>query len=338
MQSLASSKVEQVLSLIDSGHNAHQISAATGHHTSTITRLWSKHCPDAPKPHGGCPTKLSDTDIHHACCLISSGKADNSTQVTKLLQNITNKSLSAETVHLKLKKAGWKAVVKKKRPMLSRHHRKERMDFAVSHKEWTLEDWKRVVWSDETKVNRLGSDGRKWAWKRVDEPLSDRLVQGTKKFGGGSVMVWGCMTWDGVGMACKIDGRMDGELYCQILDDELQGTLSYYHKTPANVLFQQDNDPKHTSKKAKTWFNDHGFTVMEWPSQSPDLNPIEHLWNHVKKKLGEYEEPPSGVHELWDQFQEEWEKIEPSVCQNLIESMPRRIEAVLKAKGGYTKY
>src|SRR5258707_6421254 len=73
----------------------------------------------------------------------------------------------------------------------------------------------------------------------------------------------GCMTWDGVGMACKIDGRMDGELYCQILDDELQGTLSYYHKTPANVLFQQDNDPKHTSKKAKTWFNDHGFTVME---------------------------------------------------------------------------
>jgi len=57
-----------------------------------------------------------------------------------------------------------------------------------------------------------------------------------------------------------------------------------------------------------------------------------------KKKLGEYEEPPSGVHELWDWFQEEWEKIEPSICQNLIESMPRRIEAVLKAKGGYAKY
>src|SRR5258708_25886841 len=162
MQSLASSKVEQVLSLIDSGHNAHQISAATGHHTSTITRLWSKHCPDAPKPYGGCPTKLSDTDIHHACCLISSGKADNSTQVTKLLQNITNKSLSAETVCLKLKTAGWKAVVKKS-PMLSRHHRKERMDFAINHKEGTLDDWKRVLWSAETHVNALRSDGRKWA-------------------------------------------------------------------------------------------------------------------------------------------------------------------------------
>jgi hypothetical protein len=270
--------------------------------------------------------------------LINSGKADNAVQVTQILRKVTNTSLSTETVRLRLKEAGWKAVVKKKWPMLSRHHKKERMDFALSHKEWTLEDWKRVVWSDETKVNRLGSDGRKWVWKRVGEPLSDRLVQGTKKFGGGSVMVWGCMTWDGVGMACKIDGRMDGELYCQILDDELQGTLSYYHKSPAHILFQQDNDPKHTSKRAQNWFNNHDIRVMQWPSQSPDLNPIEHLWNHVKRKLGEYEEPPTSVHELWERFQEEWERIEPSVCQNLIESMPRRIEAVLRAKGGYTKY
>ncbi|KAF8310339.1 uncharacterized protein EI90DRAFT_2819531, partial [Cantharellus anzutake] len=73
--------------------------------------------------------------------------------------------------------------------------------------------------------------------KRVGEPLTDRLVQGTKKFGGGSIMVWGCMTWDGVGMACKIDGKMDGDLYCQILDEELQETISHHHKNPAHVLF-----------------------------------------------------------------------------------------------------
>ena len=338
MHPLAASKVEQVLSLIDSGHSAQQISTITCHHYSTVTRLWSKHRPDVPKPSGGRPSKLSDTDIRHACRLINSGKADNSSQVTRILQNINKTSLSIETVRKGLKKAGWKAVVKKKRPMLSRHHKKARMDVALSHKEWTLEDWERVVWSDETKVNRLGSDGRKWVWKRVGEPLTDRLVQGTKKFGGGSIMVWGCMTWDGVGMACKIDGKMDGELYCQILDDELQETLSYYRKNPAHVLFQQDNDPKHTSKRAQNWFNNHCINVMKWPSQSPDLNPIEHLWNHVKRKLGEYEDPPNSVQELWDRFQEEWDRIEPIVCQNLIESMPRRIEAVLKAKGGYTKY
>jgi len=53
-----------------------------------------------------------------------------------------------------------KAVVKKKKPLLSQKHRKERMDFSIRHKDWTMEDWKRAVWSDETKINSLGSDGR----------------------------------------------------------------------------------------------------------------------------------------------------------------------------------
>jgi hypothetical protein len=68
------------------------------------------------------------------------------------------------------------------------------MDFAMAHLHCTVEDWKRVVYTDETKVNHLGSDGRKWVWKRPgEEALSDRLVEGTVKFGGGNLMFWGCM-------------------------------------------------------------------------------------------------------------------------------------------------
>ena len=68
------------------------------------------------------------------------------------------------------------------------------------------------------------------------------------------------------------------------------------------------------------------------------MNPIEHLWNHLKRKLGEYEVPPIGILELWERVEEEWNKISAEVCQNLIESMPRRAAAVVKAKGGYTMY
>ena len=82
-----------------------------------------------------------------------------------------------------------KAVVKRKHPLLSAKHRKAHLDYAYAHKDWTVEDWKRVVWSDETKVNRLGSDRHKLVWKRPGEGLSDRLVEGTVKFGGGSVMI-----------------------------------------------------------------------------------------------------------------------------------------------------
>ena len=85
------------------------------------------------------------------------------------------------------------------------------MDFALAH-----QDWKTVVWSDETKINRLGSDGRVWGWKKAGKSLSDRLVKETVKFGGGSLKVWECMLWEGVWYACK----MDGKLYTKILEDE----------------------------------------------------------------------------------------------------------------------
>jgi transposase len=338
MKSFSSTEQNRVLTLLKSGATYATITAKTGASKATISRLRSKHCPDLPKSPGGRPAKLTAANIAYAKRLVRMGKVDNAVQVTKALVNVTNEPLSAQTVRRGLRKAGLRPVVKKKRPALKLRHRKARLGFALEHKEKTLEDWKRVLVSDETKINRLGSDGRKWVWKEVGEGLSDRLVEGTTKFGGGSVMVWGCMCWDGIGYAERIEGKMNAEMYCGILERQLLETMEYYGKSPSDTIFQQDNDPKHTSKMAQRWFEEHGIEVMRWPAQSPDLNPIEHLWHYLKQRLDEYEYPPQGQEELWERVDREWNKIDKSVCQNLIESMPRRLEAVIKAKGGYTKY
>ena len=87
-------------------------------------------------------------------------------------------------------------------------------------------------------------------------------------------MMWGYMGWNGVGYTTRIEGRIDADLYVSIIEDELQETLCYYDKTNTSIIFQQDNNPKHTSKKAQNWFKDNGINVMKWPAQSPDLNPI----------------------------------------------------------------
>jgi len=338
MHPVSGTQLNHILSLLDSGHSAHHISSLTGLHQTTISRLQRKHHPYQQKAPAGRPSKLSAADTRYAQYLISSRKAENASQITQILQEITNQSLTSQTTRNHLRKTGLKAVVKAKKPLLTKRHRKERLDFALAHQDWTVEDWKTVVWSDETKINRLGSDGRIWIWKKPGEALSDRLMKETKKFDGGSLMMWGCMLWEGVGYACKIDGKMDGELYIKIMQDELQESIAFYGKDPSSIIFQQDNDPKHKSQRATTWFEDHGFKVLPWPAQSPDLNPIEHLWTHLKMKLGEYERAPAGILELWERVQVEWEKIKPEVCQNLIESMPRRVAAVVKAKGGHTKY
>ena len=150
-------------------------------------------------------------------------------------------------------------------------------------------------------------------------------------------MVWGCMRWNGVGKLVEVQGKMNAEQYCEILEN---GMVESFEKLDMEdeCYFQQDNDPKHTSHYATQWFSDNNIAVLEWPAQSPDLNPIEHLWEHLKHQLQKYDTSPKGVHELWERVVEEWNEITTEVCQNLIESMPRWIKAIIKANGGHTKY
>jgi hypothetical protein len=189
MKATSATQVTLAVTLLKSGLSYHQISSRTGLSPSTLSRIHNKHCPEVPKGAGGCPKKLSENDIRYATRLISTGQAENAVQVTRTLREVTNKTFSAQTVRNHMKTAGMKAVVKKKRPLLSKRHIRERWDYAIAHQHWTVEDWKRVVWSDETKINRLGSDGRKWIWKKSGQGLIDREMQRTLKFGGGSLMM-----------------------------------------------------------------------------------------------------------------------------------------------------
>ncbi len=104
----------------------------------------------------------------------------------------------------------------------------------------------------------------------------------------------------------------------------------------ADFIFQQDLAPAHTAKGTKSWFNDHGVTVLDWPANSPDLNPIENLWCIVKRTMRDTR--PNNADELKATVKETWASIPPQQCHKLITSMPRRTEAVIKAKGAPTKY
>src|SRR5262249_11676118 len=156
------------------------------------------------------------------------------------------------------------------------------------------------------KVNRLGSDGRKWCWKKPGSLLKSNHVQPTVKHGGGSLMVWGCFTAYGVGNLVRIDSNMTAAIYCEILEDDLLGSLEWYGLEVGDVVFQHDNDPKHRANLTSDWLNRHGIEVLNWPPQSPDLNQIENLRQIFKMALNDYPTMPASIHELWERAEETW--------------------------------
>jgi len=145
MHKLSSSQITRVLTLLDAGLSGAQISLQTHLSSATISCICSTHCSHLPKASGGCPTKLTTANIDYARRIIHMGKVDNATQATKALVDVTNTSISAQTVRRQLKARGMQPVVKRKRPFLKPAHRKARLEFAERHQEWTMEDWKRVI-------------------------------------------------------------------------------------------------------------------------------------------------------------------------------------------------
>ena len=146
-------------------------------------------------------------------------------------------------------------------------------------------------------------------------------------------MLWGCFSAVGTGRLDRIEGNRNRAKYRVFLDENLlQSTqdLSLGQRLP----FQQDNDPKHTAKTTQEWLRDKSLNVIDWPSQSPDLNPIKHLWRDLKKLCNDTPIQPDSAGEDLQRRMGEPPQIR---CAKLVGSNPRRLEAVIAAKSASTK-
>jgi transposase len=330
----------EILTLRNQGLSWSQIATATNKSRSsvwkTVKRVQSTgNFKDASR--SGRPRQLNERDRRAVIGILRNSTAKTAEAIRREAAAHHNIKVSAQTIRRSLKQAGYASYVKKKRPFLSKKHKQARLKWAKEHCTWTVDEWRNVIWSDEAPFSLVDSQGREIVWSKSGELTGD-MVTPTKKFGGGKLMIWSCITYEGVGMSTKIDDILDAELYSEILRGELMDTIKYYNFEMDEVIFQQDNDPKHTSHKAQDTLEDLGLTVMEWPAQSPDLNPIEHYWKFVKDQLKKKNQLFADKEELWEALEEVLKEENRDLCRNLIASMPQRIQAVIKAKGGYTKY
>lgn len=132
---------------------------------------------------------------------------------------------------------------------------------------------------------RFGSDGKQYCQRRVGEEYLDRNVKWTVKHGKGKVMIWGVISYHGVGHLHRVEGNMDSDQFTLIMDTSFIRSLRDQKVHPTDIIYVQDNDPKHVSHLSNEWFEDNGIEVLDWPPFSPDMNIIEHAWAILERRL-----------------------------------------------------
>jgi hypothetical protein len=246
--------------------------------------------------------------------------------------------VSAATLRRELHRQGIFCRVARKKPHLTATHIARRLAFAKKYRSWTVEQWRKVLWTDEASFERGKNCRQVHAWRTSAEANLLECCTSTFKSGRISVMVWGGIT-HGKKTDLAVfekDVKKTAEYYRDLV---YKGPLTRFMDEQRDFLLMEDGAPIHRSNAPKFWLRDNNVVkIDDWPAQSPDLNPIENLWYKMKMIVALKVHNEMERQTFADVIQSAWDTITPENFDHLIDSMPRRMQAVINAKGRSTRW
>lgn len=309
-----------------------KVSKTCVHHTIVRYKETGSH---QGRPRSGRPRATTSSEDNFIVVTSKRNRRLTAPEIRAEVNKTRSDPVSLTTVKRRLRDAKLFGRVVVRKPLLRPQNKKKRMQWALNHRDWTEEDFKKVLWSDESKFEIFGSKRKIYVRRSAEEKMLPECVVPTVKHGGGSIMVWGCFSGYGTGDLVRIEGTMKKEHYKRILQ---QNAVPSGLKLIGNgFIFQQDNDPKHSSKLCRRYLEyketEGVLKNMVWPPQSPDLNPIELLWEELDRKVRD--RCPSSQEDMWKALQESWNNVSQETINKLIARMPRLVKKVIKCKGGF---
>lgn len=325
------------IGMLNGGSSVNHVARHFQVHERTIYRLQSRYRQTnsvKDRPRSGRPKKTTQREDRYLVTSSRRNRFLTSTALANRLHAATGTRVSFGTVRNRLRAAALRG----RRPLvgvaLTQRHRRARLNWARAHLAWTRQQWSRVVFTDESRFNLQAADGRLRVWRRKGERFDAPNIAERDRFGGGSVMVWGGISRSGATQLVTVNGNLTAVGY----RDNIIGPviLPYLHQGNADVL-QHDNARPHTARVTQDFLRQNNVQVLDWPARSPDLSPIEHLWDCLGRKVRRRNDV-NNLRDLERALHQEWLNIPLQVIRRLINSMRRRCLAVINRVGGHTRY
>ena len=335
MSNLTCCEKAYIRGLRDGGMDVQKIAVKAGRSVSGVYRVLNDEnantSTEPAKPMGR-PPKLTERDKR---AVVLQARKNRRATLAEITNNVAC-TASMWTIRTALHEAEMHSRVAKLKPFLKPRHVEKRLDYAKKHASWTIDEWAKVIWTDESSFE-LGRNYRQvLVWRTTGEEYNTDCLAPTFKSNRSSVMVWGAITHGAKSELVIMDPKR--RTAQDFVDQVYEGPLRRFMEVSGGKILMEDGAPVHRSNAPKKWREDNGVPKMDWPAQSPDLNPIENLWAQMKDAVQKRWTPSMTQETLVKVLLDAWENIDIERSNTLIESMPVRIKEVLKNKGSSTRW